>query len=185
MTIGVDEVGRGCLAGPVCVAAVVLDGAIEGLRDSKLLTRGRREQLARLIRTQARAIGIGWASRSFIDQHGLTAAQKLAATRALAAVGGSPTAILLDGKHNYIGDGRVKTIVGGDALEPSISAASIIAKVARDAYMVRMHQRFPAYGFSSHVGYATPQHRSALQASGPCLLHRLSFVTLRNLGSAN
>lgn len=185
MIVGVDEVGRGCLAGPVCVAAVVLDEPIADLTDSKLLSRAERTRLALLIKSQAKAIGIGWAPHTFIDQHGLTAAQRFAALQALGEFRAVVHTILLDGKHNYIGDTRVKTIVRGDSIEPSISAASIVAKVARDAYMARMHHRFPEYGFGQHVGYATPQHRQMLERLGPCLLHRLSFVTLRNLSSVD
>lgn len=185
MIVGVDEVGRGCLAGPVCVAAVALDVPIGGLTDSKLLTRNERVRLAKLIKKHAQAIGIGWVSHSFIDSHGLTAAQRVAAKQALSQLGVRPQEVLLDGKHNYIGAKNVRMIINGDLLEPRISAASIIAKVARDNYMAAMHQRFPGYGFAEHVGYATQQHQQALLQFGPCSLHRMTFATLRALSSVN
>ena len=180
MIVGIDEVGRGCLAGPVCVAAVALKQPIDGVKDSKLLSKLQRQVLAYEIRQQALVIGIGWASHAIIDQQGLTAALRLAAIQAL-TVCGPVDEILLDGNHNYIGDRRVKTIVHGDSVIPAISAASIIAKVARDTYMAAMAQRFPQYGFERHVGYSTAVHKLALQTAGPCAIHRMSFMPLQVL----
>jgi ribonuclease HII len=181
MILGIDEVGRGCLAGPVCVAAVSLTTPIEGLTDSKLLTRQERTKLAIQIRHTAQAVGIGWASHEIIDRLGLTAALRQAALQALQAFSPLAKQILLDGNHNYIGDTRVKTIIHGDLSEPHISAASIIAKVARDNYMGFMAKLYPQYGFESHVGYATPKHRVALQSVGPCTIHRRSFAPVKVL----
>ncbi len=181
MVVGVDEVGRGCLAGPVCVAAVALDAIIPGLKDSKKLSPLKRQAFARQIKYDARAIGIGWAPHSYIDQFGLTAALAWAAKKALLSTAQPIETVLLDGNHNYIGDPRVKTIINGDDLEPSISAASIIAKVARDAYMARISMLYPNYGFERHVGYGTVVHKAALFAHGPCALHRMSFLPLQGL----
>ncbi len=181
MIAGVDEVGRGCLAGPVCVAAVVLNNTISGLKDSKKLNPLKRQAFARQIKYHAQAIGIGWAPHSYIDQFGLTAALAYAAKKALIATRQPIETVLLDGNHNYIGEARVKTIINGDDLVPSISAASIIAKVARDAYMARMSRLYPVYGFERHVGYGTVIHKAALLAHGPCPLHRMSFMPLQGI----
>src|SRR6266702_1276079 len=131
MIVGVDEVGRGCWAGPVCVAAVAMHPNLEGIvDDSKKLSAAQRQVITQLIKEQA-AVGIGWASSRFIDQYGLTAALKYAAIRAVTDLGLPIDEILLDGNSNYLGDKRVRTIVHGDAIEPAIAAASIVAKVAR------------------------------------------------------
>ena len=185
MIVGIDEVGRGCLAGPVCVAAVALTQKIPGVTDSKKLKSTEREMLAALIKQKAIAIGIGWASHAVIDEHGLTAALRQAALMALQPLTAEATEILLDGNHNYIGDSRVATIINGDGLVPVISAASIVAKVARDHYMACISKRFPDYGFERHVGYGTPEHRAALHMVGPCAIHRMSFAPLRVLSSVN
>jgi ribonuclease HII len=181
ITVGVDEVGRGCLAGPVCVAAVADHPSLEGLvDDSKKLSAGQRQVIAQVVKEQA-AVGIGWASASFIDKYGLTAALKYAAIRAIIDLGPPVDEILLDGNSNYLGDKRVRTIVHGDAIEPVIAAASIVAKVARDTYMQNVGElQFPGYGFESHVGYGTKVHRDAIMSLGPCLLHRMSFAPLKD-----
>lgn len=185
MIVGIDEVGRGCLAGPVCVAAVALPRPIDGVKDSKELTREQRIAFARLIKQEAYVIGIGWSSHQIVDRLGLTVALRQAALQAISAFDSQIEEILLDGNHNYIGDPRVRTIIHGDALEPAISAASVVAKVARDNYMAAMAKRFPAYGFEQHVGYATPGHKLALQSTGPCAIHRLSFMPLRELAGVD
>lgn len=185
MIIGIDEVGRGCLAGPVCVGAAVqtpvLDGAVE---DSKKLSAGQRQVLAQVIR-ETTEVSLGWASPAYIDAHGLVAALRRAAECALAGLAVAPHIILLDGNHNYIHDNRVTTIVGGDASESAIAAASIVAKVARDHYMQAAATRFAGYGFEQHVGYATARHRAALMTLGPSVLHRLSFAPLKELQRVN
>lgn len=185
MLVGIDEVGRGCLAGPVCVAAVALADSSFDTVDSKQLTAEKREAAASHIRRIATQIGIGWASHAEIDAHGMTAALKLAAQRALAPFGDAPELILLDGNTNYIDDPRVATFIKGDERVPLIGAASIIAKVARDAYMHAAGQRFPGYGFEQHVGYATAMHRSMIVEHGPCALHRMSFAPLKGMAGVN
>ena len=186
MIVGVDEVGRGCWAGPVCVAAVVMHDSLEGIvDDSKKLSAAQRQVIAQLVKEQT-PVGIGWASPGFIDQHGLTAALKYAAIQAITQIGPPLTEILLDGNSNYIGDKRVRTIIHGDGVEPAIAAASIVAKVARDNYMQVMSEtKFAGYGFDSHVGYGTLMHRNALAKLGPCMLHRMSFAPLKVFGGVD
>ena len=179
MIIGIDEVGRGCWAGPVCVAAVALEGIIPGLADSKKLTSEQREILAAQIRRQATYIGLGWASHKIIDKFGLTVALRRAAKQALRAFPRDYQQILLDGNFNYIGFKRVTTIIKGDDKEPIISAASIIAKVARDRYMYAISRNYPQYGFERHVGYGTLFHRNAIKKLGPSKIHRMSWTPLR------
>lgn len=181
MIVGVDEVGRGCLAGPVCVAAVAMHPSLEGIvDDSKKLSAAHRQVIAQLIKEEA-AVGIGWASAGYIDQHGLTAALRQAALLALDDLRVTPHEILLDGNSNYIGDARVRTIIHGDAIEPAIAAASIVAKVARDSYMRIMGELlYGGYGFEAHVGYGTAVHRAAIAQLGPCDLHRMSFAPLKS-----
>ena len=186
ITVGIDEVGRGCWAGPVCVAAVAMHPSLEGIvDDSKRLSAAQRQVMAQLVKEQT-SVGIGWASPAIIDQQGLTAALKHAALKAIADLGLSIGCILLDGNSNYIGDARVRTIIHGDAIEPAIAAASIVAKVARDNYMqVVGGTVFDGYGFESHVGYGTAVHRAAIAAMGPCLLHRMSFAPLKAYTGVN
>jgi ribonuclease HII len=185
MIVGIDEVGRGCLAGPVCVAAVALADELVDAIDSKQLTTAKRLMLCRSIKRQAILIGIGWAPHQYIDSHGLTAALKKAARQALEPFGDKPELILLDGNSNYINDDRVVTMVDGDAKLPLISAASIVAKVARDNYMQAMSRRFPLYGFERHVGYGTAVHRAAIASVGPCAIHRMSFAPLKGFVRVN
>lgn len=181
MIAGVDEVGRGCWAGPVCVGAVILHEDLRGIvDDSKKLSAPQRQVIAQLVKEQT-TVALGWASPAYIDAHGLTAALKRAACDAIAGIDAPINQILLDGNSNYLGDPRVKTIIGGDAIEPVIAAASIVAKVARDSYMqiVGEQEQFQRYGFKSHVGYGTAFHRAALAEHGPCDLHRMSWSPLR------
>lgn len=186
MTIGVDEVGRGCWAGPICVGAVVMHECLEGtVDDSKKLSAAQRQVIACLVKEQT-IVSIGWASPAFIDRNGMTAALKYATIKALAGIGQPIDTILLDGNSNYIGDPRVRTIVGGDGIEPVIAAASVVAKVARDNYMHAMGEvRYVGYGFESHVGYGTAAHKAALGQLGPCQLHRMSFSPLKGLASVD
>ena len=182
LTAGVDEAGRGPLAGPVVVAAVILDPArrIRGLADSKVLTAARREILDVRIRERAIAFSVVAVEVAEIDRHNIFQATLLGMARALAALSPAPALALIDGTHipqNIQCAGRA--IVDGDALEPAISAASILAKVARDRIMCELDARHPGYGFARHKGYATPEHLAALQKLGPCPIHRRSFAPVR------
>ena len=179
MIVGIDEVGRGAWAGPVVVGAVLLGGAdIEGLTDSKKLTKKQREVLNIEIRQKAKAIGIGWVSAKYIDMVGLSQALKLASRRALAHIRHDYKEIIIDGTIRLIDDPRVMLMKKADLLVPSVSAASIVAKVARDNYMKHLDGVFSGYKFASHVGYGTAAHRQAIQDRGITPLHRLSYAPL-------
>jgi len=180
---GTDEVGRGPLAGPVVAAAVILDPArpIAGLADSKVLTAARREELDSEIRATARAWALGSASVEEIDTLNILRASLLAMERAVAALAVAPQLLLVDGIHAPTVACRVQTVVGGDRSVPEISAASIIAKVARDAEMLALDALYPAYGFARHKGYPTPAHLAALSAYGASAIHRRSFAPVRRI----
>lgn len=179
MIVGIDEVGRGCWAGPLVVGAVLLGGAdINGLTDSKRLTATQREQYAHQIRQHATAIGIGWISPKMIDTYGLSWALKAASRIAVAQISEPYKEIIIDGTVKFIDDPRVTTLKKADLLVPSVSAASIIAKVARDRYMYKMDSVFQNYGFRTHVGYGTVKHRQALRELGATPIHRMSFAPL-------
>ena len=181
LTCGVDEAGRGPLAGPVCAAAVILDTAqpIAGLADSKKLSAARREQLAEAIKTHALAWHIAWASREEIDQINILQASLLAMQRAITGLSPAAEYALIDGNKTPKLTIPARAIVKGDALEPAISAASILAKTARDALMHELAARYPHYGFDRHAGYPTPAHLAALRVHGPCPEHRLSFAPVK------
>ena len=179
---GLDEVGRGPLAGPVVAAAVVLDPKrpIDGLADSKTLTPARREQLADLIRERALAWALGRAEVEEIDRINILQASLAAMRRAFEALPVRVDHALVDG--NRIPDGlpcSAEAIVGGDGREPAIAAASIIAKVSRDKEMVALDRRYPGYGFASHKGYPTRAHLEALRTLGACPIHRRSFAPVK------
>ncbi len=180
---GVDEAGRGPLAGPVMAAAVILDAArpIRGLADSKLLMPEIRERLSVRIRARALAWSIAWADREEIDALNILQATLLAMRRALLGLRITPDEIQVDGNRCPSLDGLALRcgalpIVKGDALVPAISAASILAKTFRDARMRVLHELYPQYGFASHKGYCTPEHLAALDMHGACPLHRRSFA---------
>lgn len=179
---GVDEAGRGPLAGPVVAAAVILDPKrpIDGLDDSKKLNHARREALDTAIRRQALAFSVIEVSPADIDRLNILAATLWAMQLAIEGLKPAPLLALVDGNRPPKACCRVRTIVGGDALEPAISAASILAKVARDRCMVEWHQRFPDYGFDRHKGYPTAEHLRLLKELGPCGIHRRSFAPVRN-----
>jgi ribonuclease HII len=174
---GVDEAGRGSLAGPVVAAAVILDPErpVRGLRDSKLLSRGQRERLAVLLEERAVAQGIGAADAGEIDAMNILRATHLAMRRAVAALPVSPDYLLVDALHIPGVDVPQEGVVHGDRLVASIAAASILAKVYRDALMRSFHDLYPGYGFSSHMGYGTSGHLVALRRLGATPLHRVTF----------
>lgn len=178
---GVDEAGRGPLAGPVLAAAVILDPArpIEGLRDSKQLSAARRDTLAAAIRERALAWAIARASVEEIDRLNILRATLLAMQRAVAALALAPTVARVDGNRAPELGCAIELIVGGDAIEPCISAASILAKTARDAELAALHARHPEYGFDRHKGYPTAVHLQRLRLHGPCAAHRRSFAPVR------
>ena len=175
---GVDEAGRGPLAGPVVAAAVILDdlNPIQGLNDSKKLTAKRREALFDEIRARALCFAIAEASVQEIDQINILQATLLAMKRAVEALRLPPKLVLVDGNRLPTLSIRAEAIVQGDALVPAISAASILAKVHRDRLCDAMHQQHPLYGFDQHKGYGTAQHLAALQAHGPADCHRMTFA---------
>lgn len=178
---GVDEAGRGPLAGPVVAAAVILDPArpIAGLADSKVLSAERREALAMLIRERSLAFAVAEASVEEIDRLNILQATLLAMQRAVDALAVPPEFALIDGNQMPRLSIPGRTIVAGDASEPCISAASILAKTARDAIMQAFELQHPGYGFTRHMGYATPEHLASLARLGPCRLHRRSFAPVR------
>lgn len=183
MILGIDEVGRGPWAGPLVIGAVVLGGTqIDGLTDSKKLSKKRREQLDVLIRDQAAGYGLGWVSAAEIDEIGLSESLRLATRRAVEQIKVPYHEIIIDGTINFLADTSkgeyVTTMKKADLLIPSVSAASIIAKVARDNYMSEQDATYPGYKFSSHVGYGTAVHRTAINQLGVTPLHRLSFAPL-------
>jgi ribonuclease HII len=178
---GVDEVGRGPLAGPVVAAAVILEErrTIRGLNDSKLLTPDERERLDREIRKRAVCVSIASASVTEIDTLNILRAALLAMQRAVEGLERQPQIVLVDGNQRPQLTIPVRTVVGGDARVREISAASIIAKVHRDRMCMQLHEEHPQYGFDSHKGYSTPEHLSALREHGACPHHRRSFAPVR------
>lgn len=180
---GVDEAGRGPLAGPVYAAAVILDPAkpIDGLDDSKKLSEKKRQQLALEIREKAFSFGIGFATVKEIDQFNILQATMLAMRRAVGALHVKPHEALIDGNRCPELALPARAIIGGDALEPAISAASILAKTTRDEVMMRLHVKYPQYGLDRHKGYDTAVHRAALAVHGPAPFHRRSFAPVRAL----
>ncbi len=173
---GVDEAGRGPLAGPVVAAAVILcESGIDGLDDSKKLPAARRDSLNRQIRSQC-LFGIGIAEPEEIDEINILQATMLAMHRAVAAMGSVPGHILVDGNRTPDWSYSCEAVIGGDAIHGCISAASIVAKVERDRIMERAARDFPGYGWETNKGYPTPAHLEALRKLGPCPLHRRSFA---------
>lgn len=182
VVVGVDEVGRGAWAGPVSVGAIVVPSGrrLYKVRDSKLLTRRQRVRLHERIVDWAPAVAVGHAWPDECDEHGMTAALRLAGRRALATLearGFPPDRVLLDGRHDYLGFGhRVRTIVGGDASSLGVAAASIVAKVTRDRLMAEGAEQYPGYDFDRNVGYPSPVHQLALAGYGPTAIHRRSWL---------
>ena len=182
---GVDEAGRGPLAGDVVAAAVILpaDCRIPGLDDSKKLSPARRDTLFERIRAEAIAWSVGRADPSEIDELNILQASLLAMRRAVDALQPSPQFVLVDGNRLPVWDYEALALVSGDALVPAISAASILAKVTRDREMQALDGRYPGYGFALHKGYPTAEHLDALRRLGPCAVHRRSFAPVRTLAA--
>ncbi|MBI4318824.1 MAG: ribonuclease HII [Chloroflexi bacterium] len=191
LVAGIDEAGRGCLAGPVVAAAVVLkpdayslQGRIQEVRDSKLLSPSTREELFGEVRRSARGVGVGVVGHDWIDAYGIVHATRVAMVQAAYALPLRPDFLLID----YLTLPEIaisqKGIVYGDAICISIAAASIIAKVHRDRLMAEQDAAYPGYGFAQHKGYGTPAHLSALQRLGPCGIHRRSFAPVKQLDIA-
>jgi len=175
---GVDEAGRGPLAGPVCAAAVILppNAEIPGLNDSKKLSDKKRRELYPVIKEQAIAYGIAFADHKEIDEINILQATYLAMERAISQLAVKPELALIDGNRAKDFGIPVQTVVHGDSLSASIAAASVLAKVTRDDYMLKMAEEYPGYDFEIHKGYGTKAHYAALTAKGPCPIHRMSFL---------
>ena len=175
---GIDEAGRGPLAGPVCAAAVMLPPGLvlPGLNDSKKLSEKRREALYDEITASALHYGIAFATVEEIEEHNILGATFLAMRRAFAQLGVTPDLALVDGNRDPGLDAPTRCVVKGDATCADIAAASILAKVTRDRYMLQMAERYPAYGFEKHKGYGTAAHYAAIREYGPCEIHRPSFL---------
>jgi ribonuclease HII len=180
---GVDEAGRGPLAGPVVAAAVILDPRrpVEGLRDSKQLAAARRDELAVTIQRRAIAWAVALATVEEIDRVNILQASLLAMRRAVEMLDPAPEFALIDGNRLPPLAIPSQALIGGDASAPAIAAASILAKTHRDALMRTLDATYPEYGFARHFGYATPEHLAALRRCGPCALHRRSFAPVREL----
>jgi ribonuclease HII len=178
---GIDEVGRGPLAGPVVAACVALvpGTKIRGVRDSKTLTARERDEASVRIREKAVAVGVGVASVAEVDAFNIRMATLLAMRRSLEALGIQPQGLLVDGRDLIGVDLVCEAVIDGDAKSQAVAAASIVAKVARDALMNEDDVRFPVYGFSQNKGYGTPEHLEALRVHGPCAIHRRSFRPVR------
>lgn len=175
---GVDEAGRGPLAGPVCAAAVILpaDAEIPGLNDSKKLSDKKRRELYPVIKETAIAYGIAFADHNEIDEINILQATYLAMERALGQLSVKPDLALIDGNRAKDFGLPVRTVIKGDSLSASIAAASVLAKVTRDDLMLKMAQEYPGYGFEIHKGYGTKAHYAALQKLGPSPIHRMTFL---------
>ena len=178
LVCGIDEAGRGPLAGPVCAAAVILPPHVDipGLNDSKKLTDKRRRELFPVIKETAIAFGIGYASHEEIDRINILQATYLAMERAIAQLNVKPDVLLIDGNRAKDFGIPAETVVKGDSLSASIAAASVLAKVARDDLMLELSAEYPGYGFEIHKGYGTKAHYSALRELGACPIHRMTFL---------
>lgn len=187
-TVGIDEVGRGCWAGPLVAGAVILPARLDAkdmpvvLRDSKKLSKKQREAADHWIRENALALGLGWVTPIEIDTIGITESVRLAMHRALEQITTAYDEIIIDGNINYFaGNMKARAVIKADDIVPAASAASIVAKVARDAYMSTLSEAYDGYGFSSHVGYGTAAHIAALKKLGVSDLHRRSYKPIRSL----
>ncbi|HVW23398.1 MAG TPA: ribonuclease HII [Candidatus Saccharimonadales bacterium] len=181
ITVGIDEVGRGCWAGPLVAGAVLLREPLEGIKDSKLLSRSQREKLAEQIEAAAE-VGLGWVSAAEVDALGLTEAVRIAMERALDQIESAYDEVIIDGNYNFLaGEPRARAVVKADASVPVVSAASIVAKVARDRYMAELGSAYAVYEFAKHVGYGTALHLKLLKEHGVSDQHRKSYKPIREL----
>lgn len=183
VVVGLDEVGRGAWAGPLTIAAAIVpqDRRITGVRDSKMLLEGEREALYERLVDWVEGWSVGHATHDECDRLGMSAAQRLAARRAIDGLGVVPDRVLVDGNWDFVGTGNVQTIVKGDATSLSIAAASVLAKVTRDRIMRAEAESFPAYDFDTNKGYPCPRHRTALRGLGPSSIHRRSWAFMDGL----
>lgn len=182
ITVGIDEVGRGCWAGPVVAAAVILTTPINGLKDSKELSKKQREKLTAEIYKEALAIGLGWVDAAVVDKVGITQAVKQAMEQALSQIDVGYDEVVIDGHLNFLSENpKTIAVIKADSLVASVSAASIVAKVSRDNYMSKISPQYPGYGFEQHVGYGTAMHLERLKLHGVSGLHRKSFKPIKAL----
>lgn len=182
MIVGIDEVGRGCWAGPLVAGAVLLQDGVPGLKDSKKLTKAQREKLALAIVESGSQVGLGWVTPAEVDELGLTQAVRTAMERALAQITVPYDKVVVDGNLNFLAHlPKTTAVVKADDTIPAVSAASIMAKVARDNYMIELAGRYPGYGFEAHVGYGTALHLAGLHKLGVSDIHRKSFKPIRAL----
>jgi ribonuclease HII len=181
MVIGIDEVGRGCLAGPMVIGLVSLSMHIKGLNDSKLLTKKKRQLLETEIYLMSDQAFLAWVWPHEIDKLGLTLSMTLAIKRGLSSITNNPSDIIIDGNINYLpSNPSARAVIGADKTIAAVSAASIIAKVARDRYMYMIGEYLPEYDFSSNVGYGTKKHLQVLNSIGPSTIHRFSFAPINS-----
>jgi ribonuclease HII len=173
---GVDEAGRGPLAGPIVAAAVILNGPVDGVNDSKQLTHTQRKEIYEAIRAGGHCIGVGIVDAATIDRHGIQCANYASMANAVAQLEPPPDFLLVDGFQIKGCAVPQKPLIKGDCLSASIAAASIVAKVVRDGIMTQFDQQYPGYGFAEHKGYCTRDHSAALAKLGPCPIHRRSFA---------
>jgi len=178
---GTDEVGRGCIAGPVYAAAVILrpETRIQGLTDSKLVPSERRIELAEKIKNKALCWAVAWSSVEEIERLNILRASLLAMSRAVESLSVIPEMVLIDGIHRIDGPWPQKTLIGGDLICKPISAASIVAKVARDTLMAQLHEEYPVYAFKENKGYGTARHLEAIAKFGPTIVHRKTFAGVK------
>jgi len=182
ITVGIDEVGRGCWAGPVVAGAAILHQPIVGLKDSKKLSKKQREKLAVEINTVAATVGLGWVDAETVDEIGITEAVRLAMQRALDEISIEYDEVIIDGHLNFLPDNsKTRAVIKADDTVPAVSAASIAAKVARDNYMAEVASEYADYGFAQHVGYGTALHLERLKLHGVCKLHRRSFKPIKGM----
>ena len=180
LTLGIDEVGRGSWAGPMVIGAAILDKPIDGLKDSKLLTRAKRQAICKELEIHCVDYALGWVWPKEIDARGLTKATRLGIKRALRKITADYDEIIIDGSINYLKNvSNARSLIDADNLIPSVSAASVLAKVARDSYMINIASQYVNYGFDKHVGYGTKLHLSSLKKYGVSKLHRISYAPIK------